>query len=450
MGKYILLLMLLSLSNSPCKAGKKFRNKKKVKALQTNDDDTDDLFFVNPCTGSLSKDEFTEPCPPDLYNLPLEETTPGPTQSPTQSPTRSPTRLPSKSPTLSPTLYPTSYPTVSPTALPTTKAPTTNPTSSPTEKSNIIQCPDSECDLKSTDSKNVIIVKFKYSVETTPDVSDINSYLPTLEEKLLEELAGTLLQCTDSTRNLQKKTELIQNIRHLEQSEIIQDSKITGVCSDPIDTLVTSESCNPELDENNKCFVISGGVTVSVDDTDTSNGIQQKVKDTTKTIMGNDDLLSPKYKEIEKVKFLEEVVNEVQPAPLVSDSKEKGGKEGVIIGSSLAVLASLLLALLIGRKRYSDANKSGNAEPFGLVQFPALSTDSSSSLVAVDSKDLGKHATGHDVHCCKSTTCPKCYVDPKINFVKAPAIDLTNQEENIPELDSPASSQSSSTTTEFY
>jgi hypothetical protein len=166
--------------------------------------------------------------------------------------------------------------------------------------------------------------------------------------------------------------------------------------------------------------------------------------------MDNDDLLSPEYKEIEKVKFLEEVVNEVQPAPLVSDSKEKGGKEGVIIGSSLAVLASLLLALLIGRKRYSDANKSGNAEPFGLVQFPALSTDSSSSLVAVDSKDLGKHATGHDVHCCKSTTCPKCYVDPKVNFVKAPAIDLTNQEENIPELDSPASSQSSSTTTEFY
>ena len=204
--------------------------------------------------------------------------------------------------------------------------------------------------------------------------------------------------------------------------------------------------------------MISGGVTVSVEDIDSVNTvqIQQKVTNATKSIMDDDALLSSGEEDIKKVKFLEDKPEatpiNVLPPPV------NGGNEGVIIGASLAVLASVLLALLIGKKKYSEAKKAENG-PFGLVQFPALSTDSSSSLVAVDSKDLGKHASGHDVHVCKSATCPKCYVGPKVDFIKAPAIDLKCQEcskdpeESIPQLHesiSPASSQSSSTTTEFY
>ena len=242
MRNQFLLVALICLSSVPCKAWEKKLRKKKNNAMALSTDD-DDLFYVNPCTGSLSRDEYTGgPCPSDLgvgsspTTSPTRIPTPPPTLPPTSDPTSLPTSLPTISPTASPTISPTAYPTISPTAYPTispTASPTTMPTSAPTEKSNIIQCPDSECDFSSADNNNTIVVKFRYSVETTSNVTNITAYLPKLEDKLLEELADDLLQCTN-VRTLLRKKRILNYRRHLEETEI------TGVCSDPTDTLDTS------------------------------------------------------------------------------------------------------------------------------------------------------------------------------------------------------------------
>jgi len=175
---------------------------------------------------------------------------------------------------------------------------------------------------------------------------------------------------------------------------------ILGICSAPVDEPVTDETCEPELNENNKCFVIEGGVTISIDG-DADDEIAEAVTNATKDAMKNDELLTDDNPEVKKVKFLEE---DDDSTPIVPQPVAGGGGElPIYLAASFGFLALLIGGYAMRKKRtFTEATE--------------VKTDS--SFVGV--VGLGNHASTMDVHQCTSATCPKCYVNRGVTFVNAP------------------------------
>jgi hypothetical protein len=170
------------------------------------------------------------------------------------------------------------------------------------------------------------------------------------------------------------------------------------------------ETCVPELNEDNNCFVIDGGVTVTVDGEDTDEIVIEKVFNATKEIIEEDLLLTEDNPEVKKVKLWKKK-DDFQPAAAAG-----GIEPGIAVGAVVGLLALIIGGSLVKKK--TDANTNNASRSLGTV--PIKSKKSGLSFVAPDAKNLGKHATCMDVHECKSAMCPKCYVDRSIMFVDAP------------------------------
>lgn len=164
---------------------------------------------------------------------------------------------------------------------------------------------------------------------------------------------------------------------------------------------INKETCEPELDEDNNCFVIEGGVTVSID-TDDDDNIVETVTNATKDAMDKDELLTDDNPEVKKVKFWEE---EDDGVPVGAQPVAGGGELPIYLAASFGFLALLIGGYALRKKRNHTESTEDEAKTV-------------SSFVGV--VGLGNHASTMDVHQCTSATCPKCYVNRSIMFVDAP------------------------------
>jgi len=160
-----------------------------------------DLYFVNPCTGSISRDEPASNDEPCITNLPTQSV------------------LPTTAPSLQ-----------------VTDTPTATPSINVVEK---IQCPGeySECDTASDD--NVVQVFFRYTIETSPDVLNPDTNLPALEEKLLEKLAPVMLAHCIVDGDARSLTAISHNNHYhpykRRKLNTVRRLLPTGICSIPAD-----------------------------------------------------------------------------------------------------------------------------------------------------------------------------------------------------------------------
>lgn len=200
-------------------------------------------------------------------------------------------------------------------------------------------------------------------------------------------------------------------------------------------------------------------MTVSIEEGDDEEEMIELVRNTTKEIMEENELLTDENPTVKKVKFLEEEEEEeeiVIPPFLESPVAEDSDQMPLILGVSLGLLALLLGGAFLKKKKF------GNTTDRSLVVPPAKS-NTSSSFVAPSVGNLGKHTSCMDVHECKSAFCPKCYVDRSIMFVDAPKIPMSVPDDNKARVfdETPveqgwhnvqlgSSSFESSSTTEFY
>ncbi len=167
---------------------------------------------------------------------------------------------------------------------------------------------------------------------------------------------------------------------------------------------MVKESCDPELDNSNICFLINGSVTVAVEDIFSDNlYIIDHVLNVTKEIMDKDELLTQDNPEVEKVKYFKNNYTEDdENGEVEGNSRGAAGQPPVplLIGASVVALFSLVGLYLI--KRYANMRKKSIPEPVTIVSPPL-------SFIAPDSGDLAKHSSCVDVHECKSATCQICY-----------------------------------------
>ena len=161
--------------------------------------------------------------------------------------------------------------------------------------------------------------------------------------------------------------------------------------------------------------MIKGGVTVSVDDEDSNEEIVTNVLNATKEVMANDELVTDENPEVEKVKYLDEGENnnDDEETILVGDRSERANGDPsipVMVGASLAALVALLGVYLL-KKKTSITTKGVEIEPDEEFTSPTV------SFIAPDGRNLGKLTSCMDVHECKSSVCPKCYVEPRTLFI---------------------------------
>lgn len=169
--------------------------------------------FVNPCTGSISRDsnddDTTGPCITDE-----------PTNIPTSSPSISPTSTPSVSSQPTSSTAPSLIPSSSPTSIPTV-FPTFAPSSKPSGSGYKSSCPGLSPGLGMTDD-NVITVVFYYAMETenTPTKDDAEALLPAVEDLVAEKVAGDLLaHCQNDVDSDSDR----RNLRRLEAVALAAD-----------------------------------------------------------------------------------------------------------------------------------------------------------------------------------------------------------------------------------
>lgn len=113
-----------------------------------------------------------------------------------------------------------------------------------------IICPGEVClfDEEASDDNNLVLVEFKYTVETTKDTEDVTSLLPQLEETLLKKLAEKLLaHCFEDGFDFTLRKLAISAIgnapkvyrrRNLKSPRRLLET-ILGICSAPVDKPVT-------------------------------------------------------------------------------------------------------------------------------------------------------------------------------------------------------------------
>lgn len=203
----------------------------------------------------------------------------------------------------------------------------------------------------------------------------------------------------------------------------------------------------PELDEENNCFVIQGGVTVSVEDLESGQKVIEILHNSTKDTMEKDELLTDDNPEVEDVRFLEEEEDDdilIAVPPKLGEPGANGGpKLPLILGATFGFLALFLGASLLRHKRGKFAE--------GIV--------AGAGAAAAAPSGLQVHAATMDVHECKSAACPKCYQQNQgVKFVNAPPTPRpppANANNGIPSAwvensSLESSSFESSSTTEFY
>jgi hypothetical protein len=185
------------------------------------------------------------------------------------------------------------------------------------------------------------------------------------------------------------------------------------------------ETCIPEENPSNNCFVIKGGMSVAIEEGDSPNAISEEVLGIVENVMTNDELLSDDTPEIEKITYIGDINGEEDDdgggaviTPIDNgDLQRERNVDGIIIGSSFAALAILLFAILYRRRKKESDEIEISETPFGIEVFAGATNG---SFVAPDSFDLGKETSAMDVHHCTSQTCTKCYRDPRVQFVPAP------------------------------
>lgn len=223
------------------------------KKVDDTHDDNRNLYFVNPCTGSISMDEPEEQDLPCLPKFPTDPPTIKKTASPTIKTTDSPTIKTTPSPTTDATNAPsivTPSPTpmitdpiqLSPTKLPSALLPTLPPifvqTMAPTaEFIDRYQCPGEDCTFDFESGENAVQVQYHYSVETSSSVADPSEYLPELEHRLLEKVANVMLahclEVGDVRRSLTKSQ--MTTFKKRRSLHTARRLATVGVCSIPAD-----------------------------------------------------------------------------------------------------------------------------------------------------------------------------------------------------------------------
>jgi len=357
------------------------------------------------------------------------------TNAPTYAPSIAATNAPSNLATNSPSTITDPIQTSLPTGLPQTLLPTVPPTfkqtiaPTATEIIDRFQCPGEDCTFDFESDENSSIVQYHYTVETSASVTDPSEYLSALEQRLLEKVANVVLahclEGEDIRRSLTRsQTTTFQRRRSLHTPRRL--AAAVGVCSLPDDEYLSQETCIPEENPSNNCFVIKGYMSVAVEEGESSTAITEEMLGIIEGAMANDELLSEDTPEIEKITFIGDLPDGgdddgtvVVPINTGDLNKDKNDIDGIIIGSSLAALALLLFAIFYRRRRKDsdEVDLEVSETPFGIEIFAGKTNG---SFVGPDSFDLGKETSAMDVHHCTSQTCTKCYRNPRVQFVTAP------------------------------
>ena len=179
--------------------------------------------------------------------------------------------------------------------------------------------------------------------------------------------------------------------------------------------------CTP-VDPSNNCYVILGGVSVTLGDDD-SPEIKQEILDEIKDTMNGGELLSDDQSDVKNITYIGEYEEKEEPeaevvvetgSAITSDPEAESESyiNQTIIGAAVAAMV-LFIAFLIRRKKHDEVEVAEDDNPFGVVAFAGVT----GSFIAPDSDDLGKHASAMDVHQCKSQTCAKCYQANRLQFI---------------------------------
>ncbi|GFH58115.1 predicted protein [Chaetoceros tenuissimus] len=317
--------------------------------------------YVNPCTGSISRDsnddDTTGPCITDE-----------PTNIPSSSPSISPTSTPSVSSRPTSSTAPSLIPSSSPTSIPTV-SPTFAPSSKPSGSGYKSSCPGLSPGLGVTDD-NVINVVFYYAMETdnTPTTDDANALLPAVEDLIAEKVADDLLA------HCQNDVDTESDRRNLRRLEAV------ALAADPADEILEDTPCTPE-DPNNQCYVVKGQMYVRVDASDSFGQVDQDVKITTKEIMSSSNLAVGNVKKISYVDNVSPVVKSGGEVSIggadenKADSSKNIDISNIIIIGSACVAAAVLLGMGIIKRRSKDENddESEGGNLFGDVSYETVS-----------------------------------------------------------------------------
>eukprot|EP00979_Chaetoceros_neogracilis_P003120 scaffold530_cov223-Chaetoceros_neogracile.AAC.13 len=297
--------------------------------------------------------------------MPTNDPSHMPSSSPSISPSAMPTNIPSHVPSTDPSILPSVIPTNSPSRVPSTD-PSTLPSVIPTSSNQII-CPNETADFDS-ENDDIVVVSFSYSLETESSINDPTNFLPDVEQTLLEKVAQSLLShCIDNSDN-----------RQLQSRSLQRRLAAIGISSDPNDEVLSSE-CVPQLDASNKCFLISGAVSVAKQSTDSSADITTSVRVITESVMAGNDLLSSEYNNVRRISYVENtsrIGETIVPVGKAQGSPEIGGidiKNVFIIGSSIVAAALVLFGVgLVKRQRNLDEDEETSDTMFGTTMFPGL------------------------------------------------------------------------------
>ena len=181
--------------------------------------------------------------------------------------------------------------------------------------------------------------------------------------------------------------------------------------------------CTP-VDPSNNCYVILGGVSVTLKDND-SLEIKQEILDEIKDTMNGGDLLSEDQSDVKNITYIGEYEEKEEPeaevvverGSAITSDPEAGSESYInqtIIGAAVAAMV-LFIAFLIRRKKHDEVEVAEDDSPFGVVAFAGVTNDG--SFIAPDSDDLGKQGSAMDVHQCTSQTCAKCYQANRLRFI---------------------------------
>jgi len=158
-----------------------------------------DLYFVNPCTGEISRIDEYDDSLPCITKIPTSSPS---TQAPTSS--AQPTQLPSNAP-------------------------------SESNKNTIPQC--FRCDYDSNSDENIVKVLFKYTVEMslTDGIEKPDTYLPELEGKMLEILSPIVLSQCSAKVDVRKLDNNPTSQYPTKQRVLIAEKRLLSICSTPTD-----------------------------------------------------------------------------------------------------------------------------------------------------------------------------------------------------------------------
>ena len=198
---------------------------------------------------------------------------------------------------------------------------------------------------------------------------------------------------------------------------------------------ISIESCLPEFLEDNKCYVINGGVVVGFEDGDDPQIIKSNILQSTREGMENDEFLSPEYPEIVKITFIDDK-NLVDRYGNGEELSEGAGSNKMVIGLASGLTAGFLVLLFaVVKKRRKNRNAVGHTE-LSEIKFPYDLTDKCvpTCFIAPDPHNLGKRSSNMNVHHCTSSTCNICYLESNLAFCASTPMSKAEQELEVVRL----------------